>query len=466
MPRRRQPPRPATPEATAAPVPTSTPVGAPTPTATALPEPTASPPETPVVIDGRIAIEAEGQRRPGAGLPGGFVVADSVSGASQDRYIASVASGDTFEVEFPVPTVDVVNWTVSVRARSQSDAAPVAMWVESRGKRTRWDVPAGDWVEVDLIAAAFPEGAQSVVIEATGGGLLIDSVGLFNSGGRPQIDLNRRDRIRALGEAFDMLAVRTGSHLVRAGSNNSGTGAVYLSDTGDYGPVSIADALIAAIDDPTADEQEWLDKINGPLPNGDETEIVAVRCAGRVGLFSKSAGLAPKAGDSRWWVDNDCPLEPIEGNPSYFELTNPVGGVDALRVAAASAIIEGFQRLYEATGNVRVTGGFGERGSGPVYINSLVNEAFGDLSVAQALQKALDDEGIDYQVPLIHPPELSSGEISSAYCTGPDGVERVAVFTFSEGIEPSAEDRAYWIDNGCPNGNLDGGRDYYVVNDG
>jgi len=303
------------------------------------------------------------------------------------------------------------------------------MWIESQDKRARWGPPTSDWIEVELISGTFPPGTQTVVFEATGPGVLIDSVRLKElPGPRPAADKARQDRIRGLLESYEILGARTGSNVTTGGLNNTGTGAVYLADSGNYGPVSIADALVAAIDNPSAAEQISLDLLRGPLPNNDETEIIALRCADRIGIFSKTVGgLAPNADDSRWWVANDCPAWPYGTAATYFVITDPAGGPDAIRFATARVLIEGFQRLHDETGTVVVDGGFEGRGAGAVFTTN-------------------------------------SGDVGSSICVDSNGVAYMGIFTFSDGIEPTAEHEAFWADNNCSRYNIDvDRRPYYVV---
>jgi len=426
----------------------------------------------PAVDDRIMTREAEGEpdgiaERVGAQLDGGFtVVSDDASGASGDHFVESTASGDTLEFEFDVPESE--NYVFSARVTNRSDEPTTGVWVEASNKRTRWEPPTNEWQDRELVTAFLAEGSNTVRFEALGAGIAIDSIRLRPlAGPRPDIDNVRRGRLRALLKLYVLLGNETESFETQGGDQDSGDGAVYLTgaDLDGYGPTSIADVLLASVEAITEEDQAAIDEVAAPLPSDfDKSEFVAIKCAGRVAVFTKSAGLAPTKVNSGWWVRNNCPMWPLLGEPAYFELSAPPGGFDRIRVATAETLIEGFERLRDATGTVVVGGGFQDRGTGTLYVTNAVNSEYSELSVADGLQQALDAAGIDFDVPLDHPPDLEIGDLVAARCEGTDGT-RIGIFAPSNGIEPSAEHGEFWSTNGCTTSPIDNGRTYFLLTD-
>lgn len=416
--------------------------------------------------DGNLTLEAEGSSdgiagQVGAQLAGGFsVAADDTGGASQGYFVQSSADGDAIEFEFEAPASE--NFVLSARASNVDGEAGAAMWILGSNKRTRWEPPVGEWEERVLISAFYAEGPNTIRFEALAPGIAIDSIRIRPlAGPRPDIDNVRRGRLRALLGLYKILGNETESFDTIGGEQDSGDGAVYLTgaDIDGYGSTTIGDALLASVEATTEEEQAAFDEVATPLPDDfDASEIVAMKCAGRIAVFTKSAGLAPTLANSTWWVDNECPMWPMLGDPSYFELSQPPGGFDQIRVAAADALIEGFQQLQDATGTVVVEGGLEGRGEGNFYATTAINTAYSDISLAQGLQNALDDAEVAYEVALDFPPDLGVGELIAVLCEG-----RIGIFTPSDGIEPSADHSEFWSANDCSTEQLDDGRTYFVL---
>lgn len=298
--------------------------------------------DPPISGDGILRQEAEGSSegvasRVGEQVGGGFIiVSDDAAGASQGRFVQSTAVGDTFELQFDVPSDE--NYVVSARVVNRSGDPSTAVWVEASNKRTRWAPPTGDWEERDLVAAFLKSGSNTVSFEALGSGIAIDFVRVRPlAGPRPDVDNVRRVRLRALLRVFAILGDQTDSFEIGGGDQDSGDGSVYLTDADidGYASTSIVDSLLASIEKPTGEEDlAAIAEVEAPLPQDfDAAEFVAVHCEGRVAVFTKSAGLAPRKIDSVWWEENECPLWPLLGEPSYFELSSSdqiLGAADEL----------------------------------------------------------------------------------------------------------------------------------------
>lgn len=404
--------------------------------------------------------EAEGSPRAvneAADEPGQFVTREdliavpgqpgrTMAGASGGYFVQSQLAGDMVEFQFDVPTGGL--YTLSARALSRNGSV-ASVDVVAAGTERRWQLPAGpNWQYQDVITAEFAAGINTVTMRAVDSGAGIDRVQLAPATGIADGDLVRRSRVRQLIDAFEAVGAATGSYVVEGGWQDSGNGAVYQSNLTDYRFGTIA-AQLARYDTRV--------DLTPPTLSG-RWEFVSIRCADRVIVFSRGESIAPTESDVTWVRANACRTWPIDQGRTYFEVTDPLGGADpavpadtdAIRMTRVSELLGAFEAYRYQTGTYVIGGGYRDRGTGAVYVAG--SGEYGDVSIAEALIDA------GFEINATHPPQLDKGEIVAIRCQ-----DRLAVFSRSDGIEPTAFDANWWSENGCSTSALENGRAYFEL---
>ena len=187
--------------------------------------------------------------------------------------------------------------------------------------------------------------------------------------------------------------------------------------------------------------------------------IYVRRCSNRVGVFSiaTEAPTQPTAEDAAWWADNNCSTAILDNyDHTYYELTEPLD-YDQIRLDATAEIIAAMNAVAGDSHAIFLDGmGYDNDGRGWY---SLQNGSSYETSIANGLAADgyLDPFDLPAEDPF-HVLDYDNGYISF-YCES-----RRAVFTRSGGIEPSAEDAAWWTGNNCP---MPSSSDhtYYVLTD-
>lgn len=368
---------------------------------------------------------------------------DSENASSGNYFIASARVGDTYDFQFDVPAAGV--YTLSARAMARQGATSVA--VTTATGTTTWALPTEPtWQYRDITTVALPAGLTTVSFEALGIGAGFDIVQL-----RPAelsaIDEARTVRAADLVAAFETYAEATGSYVIGGGHQDRGEGAVYGSNTADYTTGSIAAAL--------ADAGVSVAQTH---PTGvPKWEMMAIRCADRVAVFTGSENLVTNAGDAEWWAANSCLDFALNNGRPYFQLSAPaptagLSPIDVARSDRVSDLVTAFEAYGSGAGTYVIGGGFENGGFGAVYGANATTYTSG--SIAQALSNA----GV--AVDVNHPAAVPKWEILALRCS-----DRVAVFSGAESIAASADDAQWWADNNCSTWAVNNGRPYFELSD-
>lgn len=169
------------------------------------------------------------------------------------------------------------------------------------------------------------------------------------------------------------------------------------------------------------------------------------RCKNRVAVMalpSAASGAEPSTEDLDWWLANGCSTTRLYDDHGYFELTEALDE-DQVRMDAADEIVAAMNAAAAATHTAFLDDmGYNEEGRGWY---SFQNGTTYEVSIERGLAQAgyLDP----FDLPADDPWEVLDWENGylSFHC-----LNRRAVFTRSGGIEPSAEDAAWWSANSCP----------------
>lgn len=366
---------------------------------------------------------------------------DTENAASGRYFIASARVGDTYDFEVDVPTAGA--WTLTARAMSRQ--GPSSVQITTAGGTVQWALPTeATWQYRDVTTVVLPAGPTTITLEALDVGAAFDLIQL-RPAEIPAIDLARLQRADDLVTAFEAHAATTGSYVIGGGHQDRGEGAVYGSNTADYATGSIAQAL--------SDAGISVDVIH---PAGvPKWEILAIRCADRIGIFTGSETIVTATADTQWWADNNCIDFALNNGRPHLALSGPApvvgpSSLDIARSDRVSDLVAAFEGYGTDTGTYVVGGGFEDRGYGAVYGVNATTYAAG--SIAQAL----NDAGV--AVDPAHPPTVAKWEILALRCK-----DRVAIFSGSETITPLAADTQWWTDNGCSTWALNNGRPYFEL---
>ena len=123
--------------------------------------------------------------------------------------------------------------------------------------------------------------------------------------------------------ALESYGLANGTYRVDGGgSQGNGQGWYQRDNDGSY-PDSIMGVLIA--EGHLDGDNVLVDPLDTVVDAHSSYDFMVYRCADRVGVFSKTQGLAPSVVDETWWTDNGCTRQPIDRHDhTYFQLAAPL----------------------------------------------------------------------------------------------------------------------------------------------
>jgi len=262
---------------------------------------------------------------------------------------------------------------------------------------------------------------------------------LHNTALAQTVDEQRQGAVESVITALEAYAADNGSYTVDgAGFKGKGLGWFHRA-AGNY-PASIYSALSAYLDNVPADP------LHLNLSKHSSHDFFVLGCADRIAVFTRQENLSPSQTDQSWWSENNCKDYPATKLAhEYFKVSRSLDDVlfdpahDIQRVEAVAAVISGLEAYASANGTYRVDGA-GNNGKG----NGWFHRSGGSYpaSLYSAISPFLDSTPRDplHDNPSVH----DSNDFMVFRC-----LDRVAVFSVQENLQPAEADETWWTENPC-----------------
>lgn len=268
----------------------------------------------------------------------------------------------------------------------------------------------------------------------------LGSVDAYSQNNESENDEVRRTAVDQIISALETHAVNWGSYRIwDHGSAGGGQGWFHRSG-GSYGP-SLYSRLERYLNGAVPADPQHLD-ITKPSSN----DFLLFRCKKRIAVFSIADTLLPSTQDHLWWLENDCPLSPIENfNHQYFRISRSLDEFDtpfdSRRKAAVNDIVDALQKYASIYGTYKIDG-VGSRGTGQGWFHH--TSATYPASVYSALAEFLTyvpSDPLHFDVSRFQPEDFMVYRCKN----------RIAVFAKTDKLQPTSSDINWWQKNGCTN---------------
>jgi len=265
----------------------------------------------------------------------------------------------------------------------------------------------------------------------------------------PDEDL-RQQAVDQMVAALESYGDANATYLVDGGgSRGRGSGWAFFAQPGSNYPVSTASVLVGAGHLPP-------DHLHDPLwtsIGSVKGDVLIYRCKDRVAVFTREGNRKPTPEDADWWTDNGCIRYPIDRlNATYYKVSRPFPKLpdpplppdhEPRRQEAVDQMVRALESYGTRNGTYLVSGG-GSRGGGAGWAFFERAGTNYSVSTASVLTQYRHLPSSPLHDPLWTSNDSVAGDVLIYRCNG-----RVAVFTREGNGQPSAEDSAWWTDNGC-----------------